>query len=121
MKTQKVEVELPDIYGYEFVGYRTLVVGDDSELYVYMEFDKSEFAIEKITCLNVNLNQRYFLYRKKKPRRIIYEEVREDYLKQGDTYLDDSGCVNEWIYKDQSRDKNFILKKIQDDFEANNE
>lgn len=120
MKTKKVEIELPDIDGYEFVGYRTLVVGDDSELYVYMEFDKSEFAIDKITCLKVNSSRREFLYRKRKPRRIIYEEVREDHLNRGDFYLIDSD-VYMWTSDTPSSYKRQILKKVHNDFEVNND
>ena len=120
MKTQKVEIEIPDIDGYDFIGYRELNFPKDRELYIYMEFVNSEFEIDQVKCLNVNLDQRYFLYRKREPRKIIYEEVREDYLNRGDFYRDDDGDVNMWISDMQSREKHTIIKKVHDDFEANN-
>lgn len=120
MKTQKVEIELPALYGYEFDGYRKPNDSECEKLYVYFQDDEGCDFFAPANCKVLNEKKSYFFYKKKKPRRIIYEEVREDYLKQGDAYLDDSGCVNEWIYKEQSRDKKLILKKIHDDFEVNN-
>ena len=117
MKTQKVEIEIPIFDGWEF--YKLAKINDLAvyEIDLAVLCDQMLISADFIHSKNIEVA----IYKKKKPRRIIYEEVREDYLKQGDTYLDSSGCVNEWIYKDQSRDKNFILKKIHDDFEVNND
>lgn len=125
MKMQKVEIEVPKFYGYDFVGHRSLIIPNDNDLYVLIEHGEGEYSIKQVELLNSRLDCsrldcKFFLYKKKRPRKIIYEEVREDYLKRGDLYLDDNGDVNEWVFREQSRDKNIILKKIHDDFEVNN-
>lgn len=121
METQKVEIELPYFDGYEFVGYRELNFPKDRELYVYMELANSEFEIDQVKCLNVSLGQRYFLYREIEPRKIVYQEIKKDYLKRGDFYRDDDGDVNMWISDMPSREKHPILKKVYDGFGENHD
>jgi len=120
MKMQKVEIEVPKFYEYDFLGYRSLIIPGDNDLYVLIEHGEGVYSIKQVELLNASLDCKFFLYKKKRPRKIIYEEVREYYLKRGDLYLDDNGDVNEWVFREQSRDKNIILKKIHDDFEVNN-
>lgn len=124
MRMQRVEIDVPVFEGYDFLRLGTVheceandsnikvcrVSQNDDGTYCYGLLNTSRFYNEE-TCL---------IYRKKQPRKIIYEEAREDYLKRGDLYLNDNGCVNEWIFKDQSRDKNIILAKVHDDFEVKN-
>ena len=118
MKMQKIEVEIPILDGWEFDGYRKLNITSDAKC-VYMEINDYS-AVKCADSLDVNSKKKYLFYKKKPPRKIIYEEVREDYLKRGDLYLDDNGDVNEWVFREQSRDKNIILAKIHDEFEVNN-
>lgn len=121
MKTQKVEIEIPIFDGYEFDGYRKPNDLECEKLYVYFQDDKESDFFAPANCKVLNEKKSYFFYRKKKPRRIIYEEVREDHLKRGDFYRDDDGDVNMWISDMQSREKHTIIKKVHDDFEANND
>ena len=126
MKMQKVEIEVPKFYEYDFVGHRSLIIPNDNDLYVLIEHGEGAYSIKQVELLNSRLDCsrldcKFFLYKKKRPRKIIYEEVREDYLKRGDLYLDDDGVVNMWISDMQSREKHTILKKIHNDFEVNND
>lgn len=118
MKTQKVEIEIPIFDGYEFVEYGIVKKKHDLDNY-YIYFP----TLEGLLCSanSFHIGEFHLIYKKKKPRRIIYEEVREDHLKRGDFYRDDDGDVNMWISDMQSREKHPILKKVHDDFEVNNE
>ena len=123
MKMQKIEVEIPIFEGWEFDGYRSARKDEQLEnLCIY--FVRAEIISEAVLIKAVNVAisplNKYFFYKKKEPRQIIYEEVREDYLKRGDLYLDDDGDVNMWISDMQSREKHTILKKIHNDFEVKN-
>lgn len=125
MKMQKVEVEVPVFYGYEFDGYRKITDHDNNESYAYIEIPGNQSRLYPAKYLikysGLNNKKNYFFYKKKKPRQIIYQEVREDHLKRGDFYRDDDGDVNMWISDMQSREKHPILEKIRDEFEVNNE
>ena len=119
MKTQKVEIELPVFDGYEFVGYRINTILDEN-LYVLRRDALGDYKLVKQDETSNVTNIRYFFYRKKQNRRIIFEETVVDYIKRGDFFLNNSGCVIKWFYKEQSLQKFIILKKIHDDFEVNN-
>jgi len=120
MKTQRVEIELPDFDGYEFDGHRTPTLLDSDESYVCMSYPQCQMTLESAKHLSLNYAEKYFFFRKKKPRRIIYEEVKEDHLNRGDFYLIDSD-VYMWTSDTQSSYKRQILKKVHDDFEVNND
>lgn len=117
METQKVEIEIPIFDGYEF--YKLAKVND---LPVY-EIDCAVLCDGMLICSDFihSKNIEACIYKRKNPRRIIYEEVRECHLKRGDFYRDDDGDVNMWISDMKSSEKHPILKKVHDDFEVNND
>ena len=117
MKTQKVEIEIPIYDGYEFVEYG--IVKKKHDLDNYYIYVPSFLGLIMVNSLHIG--EFHLIYKKKTPRRIIYEEVKEDYLKRGDFYCDEDGDVNMWISDMQSREKHPILKKVHDDFEVNND
>lgn len=119
MKTQKVEIEIKVFDDYEFDGYRKLKLPEDMNAYVFFDCPEDEDHLNPISGTPLSAKHKYFIYKKKPLRKIIYEEVREDHLKRGDFYRDD-GDVNMWISDMQSREKHPILKKVHDDFEVNN-
>lgn len=117
MKMQKVEIEIPIFDGWEF--YKLAKIND---LAIYdIDFavlcDQTLIYADFIQSKNIEVA----IYRKKKPRKIIYEEVREDHLKRGDFYRDDDGYVNMWISDMPSREKHQILKKVYDGFRENHD
>ena len=121
MKTQKVEIEIKAFDGYEFDGYRQLKLPEDMNAYVFFDCPEDEDYLYPISRNDwLSTKHKYFIYKKKPLRKIIYEEVKEDHLKRGDFYRDDDGDVNMWISDMQSREKHPILKKVHDDFEVNN-
>ena len=117
MKTQKVEIEIPIFDGWEF--YKLAKINDLAvyEIDLAVLCDQMLISADFIHSKNIEVA----IYKKKKPRRIIYQEVREDHLKRDDFYRDDDGDVNMWISDMPSREKHPILKKVHDDFEVNND
>lgn len=116
-----VQIEMPIIDGYKFVGYRELTLPKDNELYIYMESSDSElsygYELGQVKNLNVNLGQRYFLYKKLEPRKITFREIRFGHCKAGDIFLkDDQGLILIWTSSIDSVEKHPILEKIHDDF-----
>lgn len=119
METQKVEIELPVFDGYEFVGYRINTILDEN-LYVLRRDALGDYELVKQDEISNVTNIRYFFYRKKQKRRIIFEETVVDYVEPGELFMDDFGMPNIWEGKGPSFMKAPKLKKIQDDFEVNN-
>lgn len=117
MKMQKVEVEIPIFDGWEF--YKLAKINDLAvyEIDLAVLCDQMLISADFIHSKNIEVA----IYKKKKPRKIIYQEVREDYLKRGDFYRDEDGDVNMWISDMPSCEKHPILEKIRDEFEVNNE
>lgn len=118
MKTQKFEIEIKVFDGYEFDGYRRLKLPEDMNAYVFFDCPEDEDHLNPISGTPLSAKHKYFIYKKKQSRKIIYEEVREDYLNRGDFYRDYDGDVNMWISYIQSSVKRPILKKVHDDFEV---
>ncbi len=119
MKMQKVEIEVPIFDGYKFDGYRSARKDEQLEnLCVYFVRAEiiSEVVLIKAENVAISPLNKYFFYKKKPPRKIIYEEVREDHLKRGDFYRDEDGDVNMWISDMPSCEKHPILKKVHDGF-----
>ena len=117
MKMQKVEVEIPEFNEYEFYGLSKINdLPSKKNEYVAL-FHDGLIKLEFVHQPNIEL----VIYKKKPPRKIIYEEVREDHLKRGDFYRDEDGDVNMWISDMPSCEKHPILEKIRDEFEVNNE
>ncbi len=112
MKMQKVEVEIPEFNGYEFHGISKINdLPSKKNEYVAL-FHDGLIELEFVHQPNIEL----VIYKKKPPRKIIYEEVREDHLKRGDFYRDEDGDVNMWISDMPSCEKHPILKKVHDGF-----
>jgi hypothetical protein len=117
MKMQKVEVELPVFDGYEF--YKLAKIND---LYLYDIdcFALCDGCLVDICIIN-SKNIEICIYKRIEPRKIIYQEIKKDYLKRGDFYRDDDGDVNMWISDMQSLEKHPIIKKVHDDFGENHD
>ena len=121
MKMKMVQNEMPVFDDYEFDGYRTLKPVEDKNVRVFFDCPENEHFLDPITYPIISPKHKYFFYKKKPPRKIIYQEVREDHLKRGDFYRDDDGDVNMWISDMQSREKHPILKKVYDGFGENHD
>lgn len=124
METQKVEIEIPVFDGMEFlrIGILSRSEAEDADIKVcsVIHQKNGRYSYGGLADPEYYIGLINIIYRKKRQRRIIYEEVREDHLKRGDFYRDDDGDVNMWISDMQSREKHTIIKKVHDDFEVNN-
>ena len=76
MKMQKVEVEIPIFDGWEF--YKLAKINDLAvyEIDLAVLCDQMLISADFIHSKNIEVA----IYKKKKPRQIIYQEVKEDYL-----------------------------------------
>ena len=126
MKMQKVEIEVPEFDGYEFVGYRCLdEIPAPGTVYVLQDYTSNpgnrdpELADAKFSMLF--LSTKYFLYKKKPPRKIIFEEIEVGYVKPGNLYIDEYGLPRIWDGKCCSFMNAPKLRKVHDDFEVKNE
>ena len=114
MKMQKVEVEIPEFNGYEFYGITRINNLPKNKNGFAALFHDELIDLRYVHQPNIEL----VIYKNKTLRKIIYQEVREDYIKRGDFYRDDDGDVNMWISDMQSREKHPIIEKIRDEFEV---
>lgn len=114
MKTQKVEIELPVFDGYEF--YKFAKVNDlpAHEIDCAVLCDGMLICSEFIHSKNIEV----CIYKRKNPRRIIFEETVVDYVKPGELFMDDFGMPNIWDGKGPSFMQAPKLKKTLDDFEV---
>lgn len=118
MKTQKVEIELPDFEDWEFVRFGKLKESEFvTDYFGMLSLDSVETHPHIIPGCAYMMNNSCFLYRRKLRRRVVLEEYKIDYLQVGDIYMDAYGNVNKRFYTDYDQVVKYpILKKIKDEF-----
>lgn len=111
----KVEIEVYDFEGWEFVAHKNVRQIDySSGHYIY---DNTQGGLRKISADDFGIS--FFVYRPKKTRQIILEEVAFDIPKAGDIYLDMHGQIfqfdNQFDFPIATK-KRTILKIVNNDF-----
>lgn len=100
MKTQTIEVELPE--GWKAVAYR---VPKDGERYFY---DGKIYSDRAQTS-------EYLIVEKIQPSRIVLEETQETReLQEGEFYESDAGYIHQWAWKHESESKYKIWREVKE-------
>lgn len=105
------KIELPCPKGFKFLGYRRVKVGEWYS--VVPEDDPKQWEIP------VGSSGRYFVFEKKKPRRMVFEEdLAAITVFHGDYYTDEYTTIPElWLEKEYDIDDNHttVWRLVNDD------
>lgn len=125
MKMQKVEIEVPVFSGMEFIRFGILSKeeADDENIKVCAATTNMDGSVHYsfLTSSRYSIGLICMIYKKKPPRRIIFEEIEVGYVKPGDVFIDDYGMPKIWDGKCCSFTNAPKLIKVHDDFEVEDE
>lgn len=105
-KTETVEMQVPHFDGYECIGFDNPSVGE----YV--------LSIDCSSLEEIKRNGNYpkmICYRKKKPKRYVFEETGEvRKINKGEWYIDDYGDIFNRLHDGCTNDEHRVLKKVEE-------